>query len=600
MGRPGWYYDGHPPACTCVACNEGGGGRSRSTATATSGGGRGGRPTATATYESENGGGGGGWIWILLVLAGVAIAVVAVGVDTSDIRRFIASFQPTPAPVVVVVVTATPADTPTGTSTAAAVPTLTPTGTNIPVLAVVPTSAATHTPTPTPTATLRPTFTPTVTKTATSTATGTATGTPTTTPTVTATAFVCGRVEMVLMGAGKKHRRCHTPTPTLAPGATRAAAPTFTPVPANTTTPTQTATGTPIPTNTPRVVVVALHTNTPAPTATPIPTTVHTAEPVLTQEQLDSPHLRHLAEKQYMLELINSEREKAGLERVVLGDNIAAQLHAESALENCFFSHWGMDGLKPYMRYSLAGGYQSNGENGHGGLCIRASDGYAPLRSVKWGVERAMKSLMGSPDHRRNILNRQHKKVNIGVAFDRYNMEVAQHFEGDYVEYDELSSIENGTLYLSGRTKNGTRFDKKEDLGVALFYDPPPHPLTHEDVSDTYAYCYGLHVAGFVWPLTGGGEWGDEKFDSNYDPCPGDPYSASYDENTKGDWIVAKEWTAAGTTFAIKADISNVLEKYGEGVYSVMLWGDIDGERAVISEYSIFHGITPPDAYTPH
>ena len=67
-----------------------------------------------------------------------------------------------------------------------------------------------------------------------------------------------------------------------------------------------------------------------------------------------------------MLQLINEERVRAGVAPVVLGDNIAAQLHAESALENCFSSHWGINGLKPYMRYSLAGGYQSNAENGYG------------------------------------------------------------------------------------------------------------------------------------------------------------------------------------------------------------------------------------------
>ena len=47
-------------------------------------------------------------------------------------------------------------------------------------------------------------------------------------------------------------------------------------------------------------------------------------------------------------------------------EQTAAQLHAESLPESCFSSHWGIDGLKPYMRYSLAGGYQRNGENGNG------------------------------------------------------------------------------------------------------------------------------------------------------------------------------------------------------------------------------------------
>ena len=60
-----------------------------------------------------------------------------------------------------------------------------------------------------------------------------------------------------------------------------------------------------------------------------------------------------------MLELINSERTRAGIPPVTLGDNIAAQLHAESSLANCFSGHWGADGLKPYMRYSLGGVVQS-------------------------------------------------------------------------------------------------------------------------------------------------------------------------------------------------------------------------------------------------
>ena len=624
MGRPGWYYDGHPPACTCVACNEGGGGRSRSTATATSGGGRGGRPTATATYESEKGGGGGGWIWILLVLAGVAIAVVAVGVDTSDIRRFIASFQPTPAPVAVVVVTATPADTPTGTSTP--LPTLTPTSTNIPILAVVPTSAATHTPTPTPTSTLRPTFTPTATKTPLPTATGTATGTPTTTPTITPTAFVCGYAEMVLIGAGKEHRPCHTPTPTLAPGATRAASPTFTPVPANTTTPTQTATEIPIPTNTPRVVAVALHTNTPAPTATPTPTTVHTVEPVLTQEQSDSPHLRHLVEKQYMLELINEVREGAGVPPVELGDNDAAQLHAESSLANCFSSHWGIDGLKPFMRYSLAGGYQSNGENGSGSdYCIKASDGYAMNKSAKEEIDQAMLGLTISFGHYRNIVNEHHKRVNIGLAWDMYNFQIYQHFEGDYIEYNQLPTIENGRLSFSGITKNGVQFSEKRDLGVQIYYDPPPRELTRGQVSRTYCYDLGMMVAALRPTLERGWRYRETAFPRTYKPCP-NPYDVpadalpaqshdeahnlweeAYDASKNQEeqtihvpWITASKWTAKGESVSVTANINDVLREHQRGgVYTILVWGDIDGERAVISSYSIFHGITPPDTYTP-
>ena len=66
---------------------------------------------------------------------------------------------------------------------------------------------------------------------------------------------------------------------------------------------------------------------------------------------------------QFLLDIINGERMNAGLGPVTLGSNPAAQAHADSMLYNCFSSHWGLDGLKPHMRYSLAGGYQSNVEN---------------------------------------------------------------------------------------------------------------------------------------------------------------------------------------------------------------------------------------------
>ena len=118
---------------------------------------------------------------------------------------------------------------------------------------------------------------------------------------------------------------------------------------------------------------------------TPISTTVPTATPPPT------PHLWYLDEKLYMLRLINNERRSAGVPEVELGVNDAAQLHAEDSLEGCHSSHWGSDGLKPYMRYSLAGGYQSNGENGSGrDYCIRARDGYVALSGIKTEIREAM------------------------------------------------------------------------------------------------------------------------------------------------------------------------------------------------------------------
>ena len=354
-----------------------------------------------------------------------------------------------------------------------------------------------------------------------------------------------------------------------------------------------------------------------APTETPSPTSI--PKPTL------PPHQRHLPEKELMLSLINDERARVGAGPVVLGDNIAAQLHAESALSNCFSGHWSLDGLKPYMRYSLAGGYQSNGENGHGSdYCIKASDGYRPIGNIQMEIREAMAGWMGSPGHRRNILDPSHMKVNIGIAWDRYNVKVFQHFEGDYVEYQHLPGIDEGVLKMSGRTKNGARLGSRRDLGVQIYYDPPPAPLTPGQVARTYCYDNGLRVAGLRERLTGGSFWPEDRFTTTYSPCP-DPadvpadapparspteanrlWEEAYDRSRlTGErtitvpWIDATKFHVTGGAFDVEADISEVLDKHGDGVYSVLVWGLIDGQDAVLSEYSIFHGVPVPDTYHP-
>ena len=326
-----------------------------------------------------------------------------------------------------------------------------------------------------------------------------------------------------------------------------------------------------------------------------------------------------------MLELINAERAKAGLPPVGLGDNAAAQLHAERSLDSCITSHWGVDGLKPYMRYSLAGGYQSNGENWSGSdYCVTGADGYRAIASIKQEIREGMEGWMDSPGHRDNILGRWHKKVNIGLAWDRYNVYMYQHFEGDYVEYLSLPAFEGGILSFSGRARNGVRFNDTRDMGVYLYYDPPPHVLTRGQVARTYCYDWGREVASLREPLTGGWYYDTNEYTTTYELCP-DPYRVPADapparslaeadrlweeayqvsqtirrQGITLPWITASKWTARDDNFAVTADISQIIREHGAGVYTVIVWGVIDGEDVVISQYSMFHGIPAPETYEP-
>ena len=115
-----------------------------------------------------------------------------------------------------------------------------------------------------------------------------------------------------------------------------------------------------------------------------------------------------------------------------------------------------------------------------------------------------MEAWMASSGHRRNLLGRFHKKLSIGLAWDRFNTYAVQHFEGDYSEFSEVPRLESGTLHFAGIAKNGVQFSENQKLSVRIYYDPPPHELTRGQVGRTYCYDNGLLVATLRPPLPPG------------------------------------------------------------------------------------------------
>ena len=378
-------------------------------------------------------------------------------------------------------------------------------------------------------------------------------------------------------------------------------------------TPTPTPAATPIPTSTP--------TPTPAPTATPTPM------PTATPTPLPPLGERYLSAKHYMLGLINEERKKAGVAPVQLGNNIAAQIHAEAMLSNCFSGHWGVDGLKPYMRYSLAGGYQVNTENVSGiDYCITSSDGYAPIGSIESEIRKAMSGFASSAGHRAALVGKKYVKVNIGLAWDRYNVMVAQQFEGDRVEYVRLPTIQGGQLTLYGRVKNSFQFHQNADLGVSIFYDPPPHELSVGQVASTYCSQIGERIAALRWPLEPGWSYPSDSYEieekgncvNPYDVPVNKPAPSSRQEAhnywrrasvrpvlpprfVDVPWVTASTWTAQDAGFVVEANIKTLINTHGAGVYTVMVSArdSASGKLEFISSYSIFHNIAPPNIYEP-
>ena len=334
-------------------------------------------------------------------------------------------------------------------------------------------------------------------------------------------------------------------------------------------------------------------------------------------EYQDPPSEGELAEaRMSMLSMINAERDKAGREPVALGSNGAAQTHAENMLASCSASHWGLDGLKPYMRHTLAGGDQHNTENIFGlNYC---TDGSHMIESPAAAVRDAMSVLMQSPGHRDNMLDPRHAAVNIGIASDWRNSIIVQHFEyGDALSFEAEPAIDvNGILSFSATTTAQIPFGDR----ISLTYDPVPRSLTQGQVARTYCYTDGAGVSLIAAPPEPG--WRYDGFGTMYSTgtCP-DPYEVPRDapapesphealrlyESAKNaslegmverkvPIIVAEEWGGfENGRFELKADVGDLADL--PGVYTVTLYEKDGREEVPIVSYSIFHKMDRPGGY---
>ena len=225
---------------------------------------------------------------------------------------------------------------------------------------------------------------------------------------------------------------------------------------------------------------------------------------------------------------------------------------------------------------------------------------------------------MKSPGHRSTILNPRHQKLNIGMAWDTYNFVAVQQFEGDFVEFTLLPQIEGEELVMEGVLKNGANLEHGDHYRVTVDYRPPPHELTHVQIARVYGICPGRKVAHLSYRSDG-------EVESTWKTCPS-PYSIPPDSSAPSSGFEAHQiWQEAralweegkktlpivsqkikmsrfqlkGDTFAISADMGNVLELHGPGVYGINLFGVLNGEVELISEYSIFYGVPRPVGYGP-
>lgn len=175
-----------------------------------------------------------------------------------------------------------------------------------------------------------------------------------------------------------------------------------------------------------------------------------------------------------LLEMINEERDVEKVSLVEFDDlaTEVANKHALDLVTNDFIGHWGSDGLKPYHRYSVAGGTHATEEN------VSAADGTWSMKAKDLKQDSAylhVRMYQEKPPndgHRRTILAPQHTHVGIGLAVSDLRLRLVELFVAKYVEVKPMrrEAKPNTQLTFSGKiVRPGYLFNN-----IEVFYEPLP------------------------------------------------------------------------------------------------------------------------------
>lgn len=175
-----------------------------------------------------------------------------------------------------------------------------------------------------------------------------------------------------------------------------------------------------------------------------------------------------------LLEMVNEERAVAKLSPVAV-DELAQRVATKHALDMAngeFASHWGRDGLKPYHRYSFAGGTHATQEN------VSAADNTWSTRLADLKQDtaylhvRLYQETPPNDGHRRTILAPQHTHVGVGLALEHLRLRLVELFVANYIEVKPLDRVAKpgAQIVFAGRMLRPEYLFSQ----IEVFYEPLP------------------------------------------------------------------------------------------------------------------------------
>src|SRR5687768_722563 len=176
-----------------------------------------------------------------------------------------------------------------------------------------------------------------------------------------------------------------------------------------------------------------------------------------------------------LLHMVNEER---AIERVppLAMDEMATRVATKHATEMAtgeFASHWGRDGLKPYHRYSFAGGTDATQEN------VSAADNTWSMKvgdlkqDTSYLHVRLYQEKPPNDGHRKTILAPQHTHVGFGIAVEKLRLRLVELFVARYVEVKDVPRLAKPK---SSVPFAGKLLKREHSLNyIEVFYEPLPN-----------------------------------------------------------------------------------------------------------------------------
>ncbi len=230
-------------------------------------------------------------------------------------------------------------------------------------------------------------------------------------------------------------------------------------------------------------------------------------------------------------------------------------------------------------------------------------------------VKQAVEEMLSDPDQRAALLDPANANMEFGIARQDANIWLVVALSSDYADFESPPHIKSSEIAMKGRLKNGAKVvnDREsrttsDGLRVEIYYDSLPSRLSPGQLARTSCVDLGLMRTRLLRPLKGS-SYLNLAYSVQLPGCPNPqevstfaetPLSAEQDveirmqamreaesivRNQTGVLIVASEWDIEGESFSIRADLSELLTRFGDGLYTAVVYGSVGGERYVVAEY---------------